>query len=119
MAMSVASAVFEILILRRCNNGPRAQGRRARPRTLLFSAVQRENLVEDDGARGCGADPAHREAAEFEGEVAGPRSKRGCGGDQISWVGEIYVVLYPDRACHGCYQAKQHDREATDEGTRD
>jgi len=99
--------------------GPTPRGRRARARTLLFGAVPRENLIEDDGAERCGADPSHREAAELECEVAGPCRKRGCDGDQISRVGEIYLILYPDPTCHGGDQAKQHDRQAADDGTRD
>jgi hypothetical protein len=56
--------------------GPAPRGRRARASALLFSAVPRENLIEDDGAERCGADPSHREGAELKGEVAGPRRKR-------------------------------------------
>ena len=88
-------------------------------RELLSVAVPRENLIEDDGAKGCGANPAHREVAELECEVAGPCGKRGCDGDQISRVGEIYLVLDPDPACHRGDQAKQHDRQAADAGTGD
>src|SRR5690348_11702980 len=99
--------------------GPAPRGRRARASALLFSAVPRENLIEDDGAERRSADPSHREGAELEGEVAGPRRKRGCDGDQISWVREIYLILHPDPASHGGYQAKQHDGQATDDGTWD
>jgi len=85
----------------------------------LFNAIPRENLIEDDGAESRGANPSHREGAELECEVAGPCRKRGCDGDQISWVGKIYLTLYPYPACHRGYQAKQHDRQATDDGTWD
>src|ERR1700758_206668 len=99
--------------------GPAPRGRRARASTLLFSAVPRENLIEDDGAERCGANPSHREGPELECEVAGPCRKRDSDGDQISWIGEIYLILYPDPACHGGDQAKQHDRQSTDDGTWD
>src|SRR5947207_15887884 len=86
---------------------------------LLFGAVPRENLIEDDGAEGCGANPSHREVAELERKVAGSCRECRCNGDQISRVGEINLVLYPDAAGHRGYQAKQHDRQATDDGTWD
>ena len=85
----------------------------------MVSAVPREDLIEDDGSECCGANPSHREGAELECEVAGSCCERGCDGDQISWVREIYPILDPDPACHGGYQAKQHDRQATDNGTWD
>src|SRR5215831_15454862 len=75
--------------------------------------------MEDDGAEGCGANPSHLKRAELECEVASPRRQCYCDGDQISWVGEIYLVLYPDPAGHRGDQAEQHDRQATDDGTWD
>src|SRR5271163_31739 len=76
--------------------GPR--GRLARASALLFSAVPPENLIEDDGAEGCGADPPHLEGTELECEVARSCRKRGCDRDQISRVGEIHLILHPDPA---------------------
>lgn len=48
---------------------------------LLFTAVPRKNLIEDNGAERCGANPSYREGAELEGEVAGSCRKRGCDAD--------------------------------------
>src|SRR3954454_15223801 len=42
-----------------------------------------QDLVQDDGAKGCGADPADRERAEFEREVAGACGERNRDGDQV------------------------------------
>jgi hypothetical protein len=89
------------------------------PKMLLFSVVPRENLIKDDGAESCGVDSSDREDAGLECEVAGPCRKCNRDGDQISWVGEIDLVLSPDPTCHGGDQAKQHDRQAADDGTRD
>src|ERR1700745_3450219 len=87
-------------------------------RHLPAKTVPCENLIVDDGAEGCGADPSHCEGAELECEVAGPCGKRGRDGDQVSRVGEIYLVLDPDPSCHSGDQPEQDDRQAADDGTR-
>jgi hypothetical protein len=58
--------------------------------------------------------PVSRSTTTADGEIGGAGD-----GDQNSWVGEIYLILYPDPACHGGYQAKQHDRQATNDRTWD
>ena len=85
----------------------------------MFGAVPRENLIEDNGAEGCGANPSHREGAELECEVAGPCRKRGCDGDQISWVGVeqnryrlfISAMLFLQAAPDGRNPRQARDRE--------
>ena len=60
----VSSAYATVLML---PPSPRRERRapRCKAAALLFSAVPRENLIEDDGAEGCGANPSHREVAEL------------------------------------------------------
>src|SRR3954452_23886703 len=50
---------------------------------LAASQSRSQDLVQDDGAKGCGADPADREGAEFEREVAGACGERDRHGDQV------------------------------------
>ena len=93
---------------------PARRGRGPTSASMLFlSVVPGQNLIENDGAECCGAYSSHCESAELEGKVAGTGRKRRSDGDQISWVGEVYPILYPDPAGHGGYQTKQHDQQAT------
>src|SRR4051812_2151681 len=55
----------------RCDSSRAARDRRS------------QDLVQDDGAEGCGADPADRKGAEFECEVAGACGERDRDGDQV------------------------------------
>ena len=87
--------------------------------TSFGDSVPSEDLIEDDGAECCGAYSAHFEIAERESKVAGAGGERHSDGDHVSRVAEVHPVLYPDPAGHGGYQPKQHDRQSTDDRTRD
>src|SRR5436309_10989994 len=67
----------------------------AHPWDSLRTTCERrsQDLIEDDGAESRGADPADRERAEFEREIAGARGQRHGDGDQVGRIGEVDLVL--------------------------
>src|ERR1044072_8226057 len=70
-----------------------------------------QDLIEDDRAKGCGADPADRERTEFEREIAGARGQRHGDGDQVCRICKVDLILDPDPARHRRDQSEQHDRK--------
>ena len=76
--------------------------KRARATAFIVQRGPPENLIEDDGAECCNANPSHREGAELKCEVAGSCRKRGCDGDQIWCVGEIYLPRDGRNAAQPC-----------------
>ena len=89
----------------------------------MFGAVPRENLIEDNGAEGCGANPSHREVAELECEVAGPAVSaaatvirfRGLESSRIG-IGFSYQPCY---FCRLRQTAETRGRRAIGRGERD
>src|SRR5688572_4539143 len=56
------------------------------------AAIAVEQRVQQDGAKGRGADAAHREAAELEREVAGAQHQRDGGDDQVLVLRKVHAV---------------------------
>ena len=85
----------------------------------MFGPGPRENLIEDDGAEGCGANPSHREGANPSVRSPAPAVSAAATVIKFRGLDKFDLILYPDPACHGGDQAKQHDRQTTDNGARD
>ncbi len=68
-----------------------------------------QNLVQDDSREGRRTDATKRETADVDGEVASTHREGNCRRHEVTALGEVHVILYPNAPAGGGNQAKEHD----------